>query len=445
MRSRSFLCIATWSANIATLCAAGPPEKLTANCSDGGCHAKQTQGPVLHAPAEKGTCDACHEVKDEKAHKFAFTAEGAKLCVECHEEDAFKGKSIHQPVENGQCIVCHDPHAGKVKGLLRYESEGAMCAECHAELVEGLPVVHGPVAVGQCTTCHSPHASPFPKLVKTEGKNACIECHSEMGEKLSGAKAVHQPVESGCTACHNPHGSKTKGLLASAPPRMCLDCHDDIAEKKDAKFKHSPVMSDAACLSCHDAHASGAKGLLVKSSAGEVCLSCHSKEISAPDGPILNIAAHLADNPHRHGPVESGECGACHDAHGSEHKALASRSYPASFYASYADKAYELCFECHEAEAFATAETDDATGFRNGKRNLHFLHVNKNTKGRSCGACHDPHASKNEKHIAETVPFGKWRLPLNFRANSTGGSCASGCHRAYQYDRETPFDNFATK
>lgn len=337
MRSRAYVFATAVVMAIARAAAAGPPEKLTGSCTDSGCHADLIKGPVLHSPVDKGVCDACHQVKDERTHKFAFTTD-----------------------------------------------EATLCNECHGETLEGLPLVHGPVAVGQCTACHSPHSSTFPKLLKTDEKSACVECHSEVSDRLASAKKVHQPVETGCTACHNPHGSKNKSLLASAPPQLCLDCHDDIA-------------------------------------------------------------ARLTANPHRHGPIENGDCTACHDAHGSKWKSLTAHAYPETFYTPYGEEAYKLCFECHEAEAFASAETDDATGFRNGTRNLHFLHVNKSPKGRSCRACHDPHASKNEKHVAEFVPFGKWKIPLNFRQNPTGGSCASGCHRAVQYDREQPFNNSASK
>jgi len=78
-------------------------------------------------------------------------------------------------------------------------------------------------------------------------------------------------------------------------------------------------------------------------------------------------------------------------------------------------------------------ETDEATGFRNGERNLHWVHVNKKTKGRTCRTCHEVHASKRPRLVAESVPFGKrgWRLPLNFEKTETGGSCQPGCHRAY--------------
>lgn len=312
------------------------PEKFAGNCSDTGCHADLSKGPVLHSPVEKGACDACHQPKEGAEHKFQFTTAPDKLC-----------------------------------------------AECHDDLLEGLTLVHGPVAVGQCTACHDPHRSDRPKLLKMEERAACLDCHSDVGDRLKAAKVVHSPVESGCTTCHNPHGSKNKMLLSAAGSQVCLECHDDVAK-------------------------------------------------------------HLEANPHRHGPVDSGDCTACHAAHASAGPLLTVNAYPSTFYSPYKEDQYKLCFECHEAEAFASAETEDATAFRNGTRNLHFLHVNKSSKGRTCRACHDPHASRNDKHIAESVAFGKWKIPLNFRPTSTGGSCASGCHRAYAYDREQPVKNLTT-
>jgi hypothetical protein len=39
------------------------------------------------------------------------------------------------------------------------------------------------------------------------------------------------------------------------------------------------------------------------------------------------------------------------------------------------------------------------------------------------------------------VPFGGWRIPINYQATETGGGCQPGCHRAYRYDRDTPAVN----
>lgn len=77
-----------------------------------------------------------------------------------------------------------------------------------------------------------------------------------------------------------------------------------------------------------------------------------------------------------------------------------------------------------------------ATGFRDGDRNLHYLHVNRQKKGRSCRACHDMHASTQPFQLRERVKFGRWLMPLNFKKTETGGSCSTGCHKLRVYDRE---------
>jgi predicted CXXCH cytochrome family protein len=77
------------------------------------------------------------------------------------------------------------------------------------------------------------------------------------------------------------------------------------------------------------------------------------------------------------------------------------------------------------------------TSFRDGSYNLHFFHVN-NEKGRTCTACHDPHASDQAKHIRYEVPFGAWSYPINFTKTPTGGRCVVGCHAPKKFDRQNP-------
>ncbi|MFC1781938.1 hypothetical protein ACFLZ8_06730, partial [Planctomycetota bacterium] len=100
----------------------------------------------------------------------------------------------------------------------------------------------------------------------------------------------------------------------------------------------------------------------------------------------------------------------------------------------------ELCFGCHEKTLVQTSTTEDLTDFRNGNQNMHFLHVNKESRGRTCRACHQTHASNQLKHIRESVPYGGWDLPINFSKTDTGGLCRPGCHMPKAYDRQTPVD-----
>ncbi len=172
-----------------------------------------------------------------------------------------------------------------------------------------------------------------------------------------------------------------------------------------------------------------------------LCLSCHNKPLKSGGGQVLNMAQLLLDNPNHHGPIAQKDCTSCHGVHGGENFRMLVEAFPAGFYAPFDEDRYALCFSCHEPELALDEETDTTTNFRNGKENLHYRHVNRKVKGRTCRACHNVHASRREKFITETVPFGEWQLPLNYQQTSTGGSCQPGCHRKYRYDREKPVVN----
>jgi predicted CXXCH cytochrome family protein len=157
---------------------------------------------------------------------------------------------------------------------------------------------------------------------------------------------------------------------------------------------------------------------------------------------LVSFKKLLAEKPEHHGPIADGDCTSCHgEIHGGEHFRLLTEDYPTKPYVPYDEARYALCFGCHDSEAFAEERTDDATEFRNGDQNLHFIHVNRTVKGRTCRLCHEVHASKKPKQISEAVPFGEWEIPINFEKTSTGGTCLPGCHRRYRYDRQSPVVN----
>lgn len=414
----------------------------TKGCSSSGCHDGYAKLGIVHDPVAENSCDLCHKATDEKAHKFELTLKGNALCQDCHE--AFEGEIRHDVVVNGDCTDCHEPHASEHKGLLR-SGQAKLCGECHEGAVNGHKYLHGPLAVGSCTACHAPHASAHKKLLVEEGRGLCLKCHTAMKERLTEATHVHEAVADDCVSCHRPHSADNSMFLTQAMPGLCLDCHDDVAEKaNDAKVKHSVVAMGRSCGNCHDAHASKHKALLPKASA-ELCITCHDREVATTDGRKLKNLAEVLAKPVKHGPIEDGDCVTCHAAHGSAFVALATGSYPTAFYAPFAEDAYALCLDCHEGEAMTEAETDKATEFRNGKQNLHYVHVNKSDKGRTCRACHEVHATDRPKLIAESVPFGEWQIPIGFKETETGGSCAPGCHRPYRYDRETAFSNLPAR
>ena len=378
----------------------------------------------MHEAAE--SCDNCHEAtatphpQNGKA-TFKLTEAVPGLCTNCH--DALGGKAqLHEPFADGSCTTCHSPHASNVAHLLT-KPQKELCSECHSE--PGAAVYpHGPVEAGDCTTCHAPHSSDDKPLLARKGDALCFDCHSDVSDLVRGKKVQHPALDDGCTSCHQPHGGAHPKLLAETGQALCFQCHDDIADKvQKSPVVHAALASAKGCASCHSPHAADEAKLLLRPEK-ETCLGCHEKIVT----PAMTVL---------HGPIRDGSCAACHDPHGATQAKLLKEPFPATAYVPYTDTAYGLCFSCHDRDLLKYPDTSFATGFRDGERNLHFLHVNNAQKGRSCALCHNLHGATNDVLVAESVAFGSWKLPLKFVKTDDGGSCAPGCHRPAVYDRKS--------
>lgn len=435
---------------VSLLCLAGCLVALSQNhasaqsCAVNSCHQPILGSVKPHAPVKENNCFACHQqknmqhpLKGEKS--FLLTAKVPTLCSQCH--DAFgKKKVMHPPVKEGDCLACHKPHGASGRFLLDVsEDRTELCVKCHDSTPFKQKFMHGPVAVGACTKCHAPHEAAEKNLLEGTVRNLCLKCHADFDKSLKVARVVHSPVKTGpCTSCHNPHGSPVTKLLKKKMPDLCLECHVKIGKKlAGVKVPHKPLQQEGSCVSCHSAHYSQDKRLLPFDEMA-TCLLCHGKD-NLGNSRLRNIKKELAGKKHLHGPVETGECKACHDPHGSDNFRMLRGSYPADIYAPYKEGIYGACLSCHEKDLLRFADTTIYTGFRNGNRNLHYVHVVNNRKGRTCRICHEPHASNGEKMISkEGSRFGDWKIPVNFTITPTGGSCAPGCHMAFKYDRLKP-------
>jgi predicted CXXCH cytochrome family protein len=143
-----------------------------------------------------------------------------------------------------------------------------------------------------------------------------------------------------------------------------------------------------------------------------------------------------------HPPVAEGDCAACHAPHGTQLHHLLKQAVPTEMYQSFDKSNFALCFGCHADTLADSKLTDSETNFRNGMFNLHYQHVNKLDKGRSCKVCHDPHASSQPRLISNKVPgFGRWGIPIRYTKTEVGGTCVVGCHKPKSYDRINPIEN----
>ncbi len=414
-------------------------EKKT--CVTVECHIEYGQKEYVHGPVGLGDCESCHELvgeyTDEK-HTYKLAREGENLCSFCHLEQTLE-KYVHEPLATGECSGCHDPHSSDYQFLIPTPTVSEMCFECHEMVTEGMAFLHGPLAAGECTVCHNSHSSDYTGLLVVDKEFFCINCHEITNEELKRFDFVHQPVVEGCTECHGHHGGDNPMILKESVPELCYPCHEHVNIQSHASLhQHDVVLEYDGCVQCHTPHASNVRFGL-KSDPLSLCLSCHNEDVEVREGDIIPaFNTRIEGMKYLHGPVAERDCESCHVSHGSDHFRLLIQSYPSGFYVPFNLSNYQLCFSCHLESKVLTEETSELTEFRNGTLNLHYKHVNKPERGRSCGACHATHGSNNPRHISEEVLYGSWLMPIIFKKTDTGGSCQTGCHQVKEYDRIKP-------
>jgi len=111
-------------------------------------------------------------------------------------------------------------------------------------------VLHKPATDGNCLACHNPHQSEHSKLLLTEEKALCLNCHDKtiifgdikvknIKKLLQTGNFIHRAIDSGCVICHSPHGSNNILHLVKNFPG-----HE--------AYLNASIDSFALCFSCHD-------------------------------------------------------------------------------------------------------------------------------------------------------------------------------------------------
>lgn len=305
-------------------------------------------------------------------------------------------------------------------------------SNCH-QGIDAFKFRHSPLKTKEkgCTICHTVlennGGSSHPKL-KTlsihETNNACALCHSEFIKKIKSRPHIHSAIEkNSCVACHSPHASNfPKMLKYDKKIELCLSCHQSFKIQNHHNFSNFKN----GCLTCHSDHSSEQEKLLnVKKE--DLCFTCHT-----------SLKWQVLPKSNWHTPVKKGQCIACHDQHGSEKKALLRLDFVQKSYTKNLESDMALCLSCHHIKT-------DQTQFRNGERNLHQLHVFQSKKTfdqeKSCALCHEVHASSNLHLIKDSFEVFDFKMPIKFNPRPDGGSCATTCHKEFEYQRTRPYQN----
>ena len=126
-------------------------------------------------------------------------------------------------------------------------------------------------------------------------------------EGHSGASwGLHEPIKE-CVTCHNKqpeHGSQDMPYLVASVPKLCYGCHEDYISLTG--WVHGPVAT-GDCLFCHEAHRTDNKSLLRKP-IPELCYQCHETR-------MLKLVVNHLDESHA-------QCNDCHDGHTSPGRML---------------------------------------------------------------------------------------------------------------------------
>jgi hypothetical protein len=225
-------------------------------------------------------------------------------------------------------------------------------------------------------------------------------------------------------------------------PHTCGKCHVGVVETYQRSIHGQRLSEDdpnaPVCIDCHTTHSITHAGTSqFTMDVISECGACHDRPSMRTDRSFYETYRKSY-----HGQVTalgSMRAARCSDCHGSSHNALLRKKCPGSLYAPFELTNYALCFECHDPQSVLVEKTDVATDFRNGEVNLHFVHVNRKKKGRTCKTCHELHGAQQPKQIATNVEFTRqWVMPLGFSKTEDGGSCAPQCHEAVSYTRGKP-------
>ena len=293
-----------------------------------------------------------------------------------------------------------------------------------------------------------------PHLDSTLIRKGCPVCHAAHGRSRS--PMMHSPQRATCLGCH---GSAMTALRQELP----ADARPVSLDRLEGKLAVHPIDQDAfsrrdpnvvVCTSCHSPHRSipdprppKPDGTRYRARTdpskfeNDVCLGCHgpqSRGDIATQVRSLNRSYHpltapAAGQSRTLDPALTGRLINCTDCHGnsdpsgprgphaSDVAGLLAREYRRGDGTDESERAFALCYTCHDRSAVLARSSFPA----------HELHIVK--RRIACDNCHDPHGDVENRALVSLARMGATPSlesgRMAFESDAPGsGSCHLNCH-----------------
>lgn len=241
----------------------------------------------------------------------------------------------------------------------------------------------------------------------THGKQACVDCHTDLKGQPPKHKRTAAPVQ--CARCHERVASHPdaihQNIAPNGQPPECWDCHGShyVKPKNDQSSPVSPANSESTCAACHsdsktlDLYVQSVHGAMKEkdvriagcadchpahtshgSTDPAVCGQCHPEELEAYAQSAHGTASERGD-------INAPVCVTCHGGHD-----VRSPADPKS--PSYPTGSPAMCAKCHDDPKLMQAYGLSSDRLKTYRTSYHGI-ANKygSVEAAVCVSCHDAH------------------------------------------------------
>ncbi len=300
-------------------------------------------------------------------------------------------------------------------------------------------------------------------------EQVCLRCHGNSSDRQqmaaqgylsAGAKSDYRNIEAelrkpyshpvlSVSSVHQQREALPEELVNARRHAECIDCHEPhqltaiapyrgISRQGVGNFSADVSTEYELCYKCHadsanlPANSSNKRDEFRRSNP-----SSHPVEGEGAGTYVISLKSPYKARKEQPGDVSTISCSACHGGdtfggpkgpHGSIYRGLLVDNYEMESGRSENQRAYALCYRCHERNSILGNESFP----------YHALHIQGNGTrefaGTSCFTCHDAHGSMTNQYLIrfnEEVVAPNQAGNLQFKAvgvASRHGSCALSCH-----------------